>query len=396
MIGPFGLAPKGTMSARALALARGLAARGHDVLIAMPPWHSPAEPPRVWADQGVTLAYVSLKPRWPLISHLFITLRLVRLALSWRPDVIHCFKPKAYAGLAAWFLRHMQFLGLAKVALIVDEDDWEGSGGWNGLEDYPAALAAFFSWQERWGLRHCDGVTLASRTLESLAWGLGVPPARTQYLPNGARPAAPADGGAARREHSLDDRPIILVYTRFFEYDVTRLMEILRIVLSRMPEARALVVGQGLFASDDERFDLLVVKYGLNGRIVRTGWVSQESLPDLFAVADVALHLMNDSLVNRSKCSAKLADMLSAGVPVVADRVGQNQEYILQGQTGLLVAPGDIEAMAEAATRLLSDRELAQRLGRAAAAYMQRDYGWDALSAGLGRFYTRVLGRIRR
>ena len=388
MIGPFGLTPKATMRFRALPLARALAARGHAVLIVMPPWHTPQEAPRRWVDSGVTIEYVSLGPRVPLLAHFIIAARLVKRTLSWRPDVVHCFKPKAYAGLAAWMIWHLRRLGFYRGRLVIDEDDWEGPGGWNDLEPYPWWLRRAFAWQERRGLRHNDGVTVASRALQSLVWGLGVSPGLVHYLPNGAQNRSQGDGASVRGRHGLDRLPVVLLYTRFFEYDVARVIAVFRQVLDAVPEARLLVVGEGLFPQDDARFDRLVAEAELGEKVLRAGWLPQEHLCDYFAAADVAIYPFDDTLVNRTKCAVKLVDLLAAGVAVVADAVGQNAEYIVHNETGLLVPSGDVEAMATAVVRLLANAELRRSLGAGAAQRIAERFNWGVLAAVALRAYN--------
>ena len=379
MIGPFGLSPKGTMRVRALPLARELAARGHAVLVVMPPWHTP-ENPRRWEEAGVSLQYVPLGPHIPLLSYLLIALRLVRAALAWQPDVIHCYKPKAYAGLAGWMLWHGQRLGLYRGRLVMDEDDWEGPGGWNELEPYPQWLRVAFAWQERWGLRHNDAVTVASRTLQSLAWSLGLPPERMHYLPNGAHLLPQGAGASVRQRYGLGETPVILLYTRFFEYDVARAVAVFQRIRAQAPSARFLVVGKGLFEQSDARFDQLVREAYLEDVTVRTGWVSMQELPAYLAAADVAIYPFDDTLINRSKCAVKLVDLLSAGVPVVADAVGQNTEYIVHRETGLLGPSGDIEAMAEGVLCLLADAGLRRALAEGARQRMATQFTWQKLA----------------
>lgn len=391
MIGPFGLRPKGTMRVRALPLACELVLQGHDVLLLMPPWHTPEKAPRRWQQSGVTLEYVSLGPEIPLLSVLSVTWRLTRRALAYQPDVIHCFKPKAYSGLAAWAIWQLRRLGLYRGRLIVDEDDWEGPGGWNDLESHPWPLPAFFAWQERWGLKHNDGVTVASRTLESIAWTLGLEPNRVTYLPNGAI-ARPAQGEInVRDRYGLGQAPIVLLYTRFFEYDVSRAVAVFQRVLAKLPKARLLVVGEGLFSRDEALFDRLVIEYGLADRVTRAGWVTPEQLGDHFAAADVAIYPFDDTLVNRAKCPVKLVDLLAAGVPVVADRVGQIGEYIVHGESGILVSGGEVEEMAAGVVRLLQDTQQREFLARRAAQRMRARFAWSALAAAALRAYRHVL-----
>ena len=60
MVGPFGLHPNKTMRSRAFQLARPLIRRGHQVMLLMPPWHTPEEAGREWQEDGVEMRYVAL------------------------------------------------------------------------------------------------------------------------------------------------------------------------------------------------------------------------------------------------------------------------------------------------------------------------------------------------
>jgi len=386
MIGPFGLRPKGTMRVRALPLARELARRGHQVTLLMPPWHTPDEPSRTWEEDGLTLRYVPLGPRVSGLAQLCETRRLVRAALALQPDVIHCFKPKGHAGLAAWWLWQLRRLGRRRPALVVDTDDWEGPGGWNDRGDYSAGQRRFFAWQERWGMRHCDALTVASRVLQSLAWSQGLRPEKVHYLPNGVRDWPGGDRASARQAHGLGDDPTILLYTRFFEFDPVYPIEALLIVRRSLPKARLLLVGKGLFPEDDARFWGASREAGLENAVVDAGWVSMDQLPDLFAAADVAVYPFRDDLLNRCKCPVKLLDLVGAGVPLVGDDVGQIREAIRDGRNGLLVPSGSADAMAEAVVALLSSEERRAAMRRGAKAIAQAE-SWAARGGDLEALY---------
>jgi glycosyltransferase involved in cell wall biosynthesis len=375
-----------TMGVRALPMAEALAARGHDVTLLLPPWQNPEDSGRTWEEEGVTVENIALPPRLPGLFHLLTALRLARRALALRPEVVYLFKPKAYSGLTHWLLAR---LGRARrPRLVVDSDDWEGYGGWNEIGGYTRAQQRFFAWQERWGLTHADGVSVASRALESLVWALGIPPERVCYVPNGVwqPPDAP--------QRAIDpDHPTILLYTRFFEFPVSRVIEVLSRVRARVEQARLMVVGQGLFGEEEALFRL-AAQSGLTvardgspseasssdgSHIVYCGWVEAEALPAAFAQATLAIYPFDDTLINRTKCAVKLLDLLAAGVPVVAEAVGQNREYVRHGQTGWLVEPGDVDVFAEAVVRLLEDGPLRERLGQAAARDVRERFGWERL-----------------
>lgn len=381
MIGPFGLRPKGTMAVRALPLARALAERGHHPVLVLPPWNDPDQSGKRLSDGGVDIINITLPPRLPLLSHLTIAWRLARAAFAVHPAVIHCFKPKAYAGLAALLIWLGRLLRLTSVRLVVDSDDWEGPGGWNEIEHYSRAQKAFFAWQERWGLTHCDALTVASRALQSIAWSMGGPPQRVVYLPNGSMWSATTlsshPGEPATTESS---RSRVLLYTRFFEFSLARVVAIAAGVLASAPQADLVVVGAGLFGEERE-FMARMAAEGLEQRVTYAGWRDPAELPAYFAAVGVAIYPFDDTLINRAKCAVKLIDLLAAGVPVVADRVGQNAEYIEHGVSGLLVEPGDTAGFVRSVCALLEDRVRAQTMGNAAAQRIATHYTWSQLAA---------------
>jgi glycosyltransferase involved in cell wall biosynthesis len=411
MIGPFGLRPKGTMSMRALPMARALVKRGHAVKIVLPPWDflQDAGSKHVLSvaeglqDAGVEIENIDL-PKLPSpFFQLSVTRCLIKSAFDFKPDVIHCFKPKAYAGLSAWWLWQLKRLGLSKVRLIVDSDDWEGAGGWNDAKvatsdqrsaasgqtpvtrfQYSWAQRKFFAWQEQWGLKHNDGLTLASRALQTMVGSMGVKPNKVVYVPNGIRDAEARNQNTEERIPASDF--CILLYTRFFEFKVERVLDVLKRVVEKIPQARLLVVGKG-FNEEEQRLMEQAKSIGLDQSIEYVGWAEIDALPGLFARSSVAIYPFDDTLINRTKCAVKLIDLLTAGVPIVADAVGQNVEYIRHNETGLLVASGDVEAMAQAVIDLLNDRERAKAIGSAAMQDVRSRFDWDRLIEPLEKFY---------
>jgi glycosyltransferase involved in cell wall biosynthesis len=382
MLGPFGLRPKGTMAVRALPLVKALAARGHTVKLTLPPWSYPEDAGKAWEEGGVRIENVTISPR------VRIPLQMLSSVWAFRPDVIHVFKPKAYSGAVQWLVWQLRRIGLTDARVVLDEDDWEGAGGWNDLERYPWSQKKVFAWQEQWGLTHADAVTVASRALETIAWSSGVGRERVFYLPNGVNPlpATTLTREVVREQLGLGDAPVVLLYTRFFEYDMARLGRVLANVLERVPNVSILLVGRGLFG-EEQNFLELAQTLGWRDRVVNVGWVEPNTLRGYFAAADVALFPFDDTLVNRCKCSVKLIDLLANGVPVVAEAVGQVKEYIRHNESGVLIAPGDETAFSSSVIELLKDAEKRRRLGTCAAAEMAAGFGWERLAEIAERAY---------
>jgi glycosyltransferase involved in cell wall biosynthesis len=293
--------------------------------------------------------------------------------------------------MAIWFF---QRLGLTKVRLVVDSDDWEGWGGWNEIGDYTWTQKRFFAWQERWGLTHCDAVTVASQALQTLAWSLGVAPKWVFYVPNGTIPDSrfPIPNSQFSTLHSpfsiLHSQFSVLLYTRFFEFQAERVIEVFERVAAEVPEVEFLIVGKGLFG-EEEKLLRLASQRGLADRMVYAGWVEFAELPRYLAAADVAIYPLDDNLLNRARCSAKLVDLMAAGLAIVAEDVGQSNEYIGHGRSGLLVEAGDTGALARCVVRLLRDKSLREALGSEARRRVCEEFAWEKLVERIESAYHR-------
>lgn len=387
MIAPFGLRPKATLAQRALPLARTLQKHGMAVRIVAPAYLNPADAGTTEIIDGVEVVHVRL-PRTPdPFAYVETSFALVQATLAWRPALVHVFKPKGYSGLAALWLR----LFRPGLPLVQDTDDWEGWGGWNDLGSYSPLQKHFFAWQEKTLPRQADAVTVASRTLETQVWGFGVPPARVHYVPNGVSdvPVLPPRE-VARRELGLNAAPVVLLYTRFWEYPLRVLLEFLVGLRVQAPTARLLVLGAGE-RNEEQGLARWAERVGVRSQLDLRGWSSPSTIHLGLAAADVAIVPFADTLMNRAKCSVKLLELLNAGVPVVASRVGQVTEYIRDPFTGLLVSPEDGGALAQGALRLLSDVEERQALGRAGQRYVQSRFRWDQLGTKLHDLYCHLL-----
>lgn len=390
LLAPFGIRPKGSLQARMLPLARELQQRGHALEIIAPPYTNPEDSGLVELVDGVTLRNVRLDPRSPLLAAPLLAWRMLQAAMAFKPDLIHLFKPKGYGGLALMLLSGMRLVGVRTPLLVIDSDDREGSGGMNDLQPYSWPEKQLFALQEQWLTRWADGVTVASRALESLAWGMGARSATTHYLPNGplVRPAGNREQG--RRRFGIPGNALVLLlYTRFFEFQQQRLYTLLERLGCLLPQLQVLVVGKGSLG-EELALQRVADERGFARQLLVAGWVQPEQLPDCLAAADAAVYLFDDTLINRTKCPAKLAELAACGMPVAAERVGQIAEYLQHGESGLLVESGDVDGLVRATHQLLTDRGLANRIGQAARQRMAEQFAWPTAAAQLEQFYCRL------
>ncbi len=386
-IAPFGIRPKGTVIARMIPLAAELQLLGHKVTIVAPPYTNPEDSGKTETVRGVIITNISLGPSNKAIAALVLARRLYQAAMAENPDLVHLFKPKGYGGLAAFAHILLRRLGRRLPPIFVDVDDWEGPGGMNELHPYTWVERRVFGLQEGWLQKRAAGVTAASRTLQARTSDLGIPPERALYLPNGVDDLAPGDGTRVRAKLGIPaDALVVLLYTRFFEFDQGRLHRIFAGICRQVPGVRVLVVGKGR-SGEEEQLAEAARTLGFEQSLCMAGWVEPEEIPDYLAAGDVALYPFADTLVNRAKCPAKLAEIMRAGVPVVADNVGQLIEYIKPGISGLLCNPDDWREMADRAADLLGDPEKRHLLGDNGRRRMLENFSWHCLAAQLNEFY---------
>ncbi|MCU0491471.1 MAG: glycosyltransferase family 4 protein [Chloroflexaceae bacterium] len=385
MLAPFGIRPKGTLLARMLPLAQALVRRGHRVSIVAPPVQNPADAGRRDVYEGVTVMHTAAPTLPGMAGVVQQTLALLQAALAESPQLLHLFKPKGFGGLAMLLAQALR----PRLPWLVDTDDWEGWGGWNDLLPYPGPAKRLFAWQERQLPRRAAAVTVASRTLQSQVWGFGVVPHRVFYLPNGI---TGVETSVSHRPSPIAHRPspTILLYTRFWEFDVRDVVAALVAIVQGCPAARLLVVGKGE-RGEERRMLQLAAQAGVGHALDYQGWIEPADLPDVLASADLALVPLDDTLINRARCSAKMLELMALGLPLVAGNVGQAAEYIVHGVNGMLVPPGNPGALAQAARCLIHDDGLRARLGAAARESVSA-YSWDRLAPTAEAAYTLALG----
>ena len=393
MIAPFAFAPKATVNARTFPIAQALVARGHRVVILVPPYDNLSDAGRRLERDGVAIHNLPIR-RVTALTPLLAGQRMAALARAHRPDVVHVFKPVGYAAVAG-----MLFRLTSRAPVVTDTDDWEGTGGWNSINPYPWHWKRFFDFQEHWLPRHSGAVTVASRTLQTQMWGMGLPPDRVFYVPNGPgrafteRHAAldASDRARVRDALGIGTAPMALYVGHIsLGDDLDLALEAFTQVRRQLPEARLVIVGTGDGLS---RLQARAAEAQLGDAVIFTGWIDHADVPAYLAAADAAVYPYRDSLVNRAKCSIKVLEYMTTGKAIVTHRVGQNAEYLENGRSAILAEPGNVDEFAEGLLAVLTDRALAARLGREAALRIQRRFTWERRIGDVEAAYQRARAR---
>ena len=161
------------------------------------------------------------------------------------------------------------------------------------------------------------------------------------------------------------------------------LLELFSRVASRFPEARCLFVG-GVEGGRREQLESLARDRGILDRIWLAG--QQREMGPWYRVMDVYAH------TSRSEGFPKAAlEAMAHAVPVVAFRVGGIPEAVVDGETGLLCEPGDLETFTRLLDRLLSQPGEARALGEAGRKRVEERFSPGVMARGMMDLLDRVL-----
>jgi glycosyltransferase involved in cell wall biosynthesis len=151
-------------------------------------------------------------------------------------------------------------------------------------------------------------------------------------------------------------------------------------IRARFPGARLLVFGTGPLEGE------LVARAGTSGGVHFAGF--RRDLRAFLGHVDLLVHpALAEGL------GLTLLEAQAAGVPVVGFRSGGVAEAVAQGETGILVPPGDTVALGDAVVALLDDPPRQRSLGAAGRARIASAFTPVAMAAAYAEVYADVLGR---
>lgn len=152
-------------------------------------------------------------------------------------------------------------------------------------------------------------------------------------------------------------------------------------IMEAVPETHFLLVGDGEMMPEVRA---LVRELNLDDRVVLTGL--RQDVDELMALMDVFVHPAWFEIAPRAIVQAQ-----ATGTPVVATHLGGVPELIKDGETGFLVPPRDLEALAEAVIRLLQDPALRAKMGRATRGSITSAYTVEAMVKSIEKVYHELI-----
>jgi glycosyltransferase involved in cell wall biosynthesis len=235
--------------------------------------------------------------------------------------------------------------------------------------------------------RRADRVIAISRaSADDIERHLRVPADRIDIVPNGfGTPprAAPSRESELRARLGLGSGPILLnLGAKKIHKNQLRLVQAFAAVRAAAPEARLVLAGARTPYEDRLREE--AAKLGVSDAVRFPGYVDEADLEGLYAAASVFVFpSLNEGF------GLPVLEAMSRGVPVVTSSVSSLPE--VAGDAALLVDPMSTEAIAEATTRVLTDRSLRERLVEAGRK-RPAAFSWERTAKATVETWRRALG----
>lgn len=221
--------------------------------------------------------------------------------------------------------------------------------------------------------RLCFAIVAVSDATRAELVRQGYPAGRIVTVHNGVEPVELAT------PVRLVDGPTVLEVARLAEVKGQR---VLLAALTQL-EATAVFVGRDLETAGAYEAALQeeAGRLGVAGRVVFAGY--RADVPALLAGCDVfCLPSSAEGM------PLVVLEAMAQARPVVATAVGGTPELVVHGETGLLVPPGDVEALTAGLAQLLADPERSRRMGEAGRRRVQREFGAAATAQRILELYA--------
>ena len=303
---------------------------------------------------------------------------LRRVLRSYRPDVVHTHSAKG---------------GLLGRAAATAERIPAIVHGVHGAPFHPyqnRLSYEFFRRCERWAAARCHAFVSVADAMTDLMVGAGVAPREkftTIYSGMEVEPFLAADEHRQRVRAELGYRPehvVIGKIARLFKLKGhADVIAAAQDVISRVPQARFLFVGNGIFRESLER---QIAEAGLSEYFQFAGLVPPEQIPEMIGAMDLVVHA---SL--REGLARVLPQALIVGKPAVSYDVDGAREVVISGRTGKLVPPQDIGKLAEALSELAANPAMREQFGAEGRRRFTDQFRHETMTAQVRALYERLL-----
>jgi glycogen(starch) synthase len=229
-------------------------------------------------------------------------------------------------------------------------------------------------------------VTISNYSLEKIQKYYGIEQSKVRIVPNGVdiEKFKPMDTKEVRQQFGLGKEPCVLfVGSLIPRKGLPFLVEAAKKVVRIQADTKFLIAGDGPLRN--QLYDSLKTA-NLSGNFKFLGNLKDNVLSAIYNCADV---FVLPSIQEGQ--GIVLLEAQASGKPVVAFDIGGVNETLQNKETGLLVKQGDVDALADALLKLLTDKALREKMGSNGRKFVSENYTWDICAQKMLKVYLEAL-----
>lgn len=316
--------------------------------------------------------------------------RIEQVVRVTRPHVLHAHSPVLSAIPALRVGRRLDTPVVYEVRAL-----WEDAAVARGTIRANGLRYRLTRGMETWALKRADAVTTLSEGLRGNVIGRGVPAGKVTLVPNGVDGNEIATGSARDpeliRRFGLAGALVLgFIGTLNTHEGIALLLQALPEILSRVPQARVLLVGGG---PEESRLRQLAAELGVADKVVFAEGVPRADVLRYYDLIDLFVCPRLSRRDTELVTPLKLLEAMARGCLLAASDVSGHREVIRDGETGVLFRPADSAALAATVSGVLTAPERWPLLKAAARRFVETERTWAASVERYEAVYARVTGR---
>ena len=327
----------------------------------------------------------------PMTSELWLmhvlSRRILEVAESEKPDIIHAHSPVLNGIPAIWAARK---LGIPVVYEI--RAFWEDAAVDHGTTSEGSLRYNLTKWLETQVCKRVDHVGILCNGLKNDLVNRGISADKITPIFNGVnpddfQPCAPDE--EYLREWNLEGKQVVGFIGSFYRYEgLDLLVKSFARIADENPDAVLLLVGGGEM---ERELKELIATRKLSDRVIMPGRIPHERVPGVYAMVDILAYPRYSMRLTELVTPLKPLEAMAMGKVLIASDVGGHKELITDGETGVLFKAGDEKALAGSLSQLLADTQKPETLELQGMEWVREHQTWERTTAVYKAIYEKLV-----
>jgi len=319
--------------------------------------------------------------------------RLFEIVQSEKPDIIHAHSPVLNAIPSLAVARHFKLPVIYEVRALWEDAAVDHGTAREGSVRYRMSRAL-----DTWAMRRVDSVAPICEPLKKDIVGRGIAAERVAIVPNAVDrsllTSGPAEVGesALRERFGIKDQIVLGFIGSFYAYEgLDLLLGAAKRLLQSGVDFTVLLVGGG---PEEARLKELTIELELGDRVRFAGRVHHSEVPRYYRLIDILIFPRKRMRLTELVTPLKPLEAMAQLKTVVASDVGGHRELVRDGETGLLFAADNVDALTSCLASIIANPARRAKLAEQGRHYVETERTWDRLTKRYAEIYQRVGVRV--